>query len=41
MVDEHRPSHMHVGAAEWDARFLFSFWHNGVRLWGVIPAVVE
>ena len=30
--NEHCPPHVHVGAARWDARFLFSFWHNGVRL---------
>lgn len=22
---------------KWDARFEFSFWHNGVRLWDVTP----
>jgi len=39
--NEHCPPHVHVGAAEWDARFLFSFWHNGVRLWDVIPVQNE
>jgi hypothetical protein len=36
--NEHCPPHAHAGTADWDARFLFSFWHNGVRLWDVIPA---
>ncbi|WP_124079469.1 DUF4160 domain-containing protein [Pigmentiphaga humi] len=36
--NEHCPPHVHAGTAEWDARFLFSFWHNGVRLWDVAPA---
>lgn len=35
--DEHCPPHVHVGNREWDARFLFSFWHNGVSLWDVTP----
>lgn len=35
---EHCPPHVHVGTDKWDARFLFSFWHDGVRLWDVIPA---
>lgn len=34
---EHCPPHVHVGNDRWDARFEFSFWHNGVRLWDVIP----
>jgi hypothetical protein len=36
--NEHCPPHAHVGAADWDARFEFSFWHNSVRLWDVLPA---
>jgi hypothetical protein len=39
--NEHCPPHVHVGTAEWDARFQFSFWHNGVRLWDVTPAQNE
>ena len=39
--NEHCPPHVHVGNSEWDARFLFSFWHNGVRLWDVIPTQNE
>jgi hypothetical protein len=39
--NEHCPPHVHVGTAQWDARFLFSFWHNGVRLWDVTPAQNE
>lgn len=39
--NEHCPPHVHVGTAKWDARFLFSFWHNGVRLWDVTPAQHE
>lgn len=39
--NEHCPPHVHVGCARWDARFLFSFWHNGVRLWDVTPAQNE
>jgi len=39
--NEHCPPHVHVGNSEWDARFLFSFWHNSVRLWDVIPARQE
>ena len=35
--NEHCPPHVHVGPQEWDARFEFSFWHNGVRLWDVEP----
>ena len=35
--NEHCPPHVHVGPAEWEARFEFSFWHNGVRLWDVVP----
>jgi hypothetical protein len=34
--DEHCPPHAHVGTSEWDARFKFSFWHNGVQLWDVV-----
>ena len=36
--NEHCPPHVHAGAADWNARFEFSFWHNGVRLWDVVPA---
>lgn len=39
--NEHCPPHVHVGTREWNARFLFSFWHNGIRLWDVIPAKNE
>lgn len=39
--NEHCPPHVHVGTARWDARFLFSFWHNGVWLWDVTPAQNE
>lgn len=35
--DEHCPPHVHVDASTWSARFKFSFWHNGVELWDVIP----
>lgn len=35
--DEHCPPHVHVGNDRWDARFRFSFWHNGVGLWDVKP----
>ncbi len=35
--DEHCPPHVHVDAGTWSARFKFSFWHNGVELWDVIP----
>lgn len=35
--NEHCPPHVHVGSAQWEARFEFSFWHNGVRLWDVVP----
>jgi hypothetical protein len=35
--DEHCPPHAHVEAGTWSARFRFSFWHNGVELWDVIP----
>ncbi len=35
--DEHCPPHVHVGTADWDARFEFAFWHNSVRLWDVLP----
>jgi hypothetical protein len=36
--NEHCPPHVHVGTDKWEARFEFSFWHNGVRLWDVAPA---
>jgi hypothetical protein len=39
--NEYCPPHVHVGTAQWDARFLFSFWHNDVRLWDVTPAQNE
>lgn len=39
--NEHCPPHVHVGTVKWDARFLFSFWHEGVRLWDVTPAQNE
>lgn len=35
--DEHCPPHTHVDAGAWSARFKFSFWHNGVELWDVVP----
>jgi len=35
--DEHCPPHVHVDGGTWNARFLFSFWHNGVELWDVMP----
>ncbi|WP_419708466.1 DUF4160 domain-containing protein [Pseudomonas sp. NFX224] len=35
--DEHCPPHAHVEAGSWSARFKFSFWHNGVELWDVVP----
>lgn len=35
--DEHCPPHVHVDAGAWSARFKFSFWHNGVELWDVVP----
>lgn len=35
--NEHCPPHVHVGTDAWHARFEFSFWHNGVRLWDVMP----
>jgi len=35
--NEHCPPHAHVGSTDWEARFEFSFWHNGVRLWDVVP----
>lgn len=36
--NEHCPPHVHVGSADWEARFEFSFWHDGVRLLDVVPA---
>lgn len=39
--NEHCPPHVHVGTQKWDARFLFSFWHDGVRLWDLTPAQNE
>lgn len=35
--DEHCPPHAHVDAGAWNARFRFSFWHNEVDLWDVVP----
>lgn len=37
MRNEHCPPHLHVGTDRWDARFQFSFWHDGVQLWNVVP----
>ena len=36
--NEHCPPHVHVGDADWEARFKFSFWHDTVCLWDVVPA---
>lgn len=36
--NEHCPPHVHAGTDRWEARLLFSFWHNGVRLWDVTPS---
>ena len=35
--NEHCPPHVHVGTADWEARFKFSFWHDDVCLWDVVP----
>ena len=35
--NEHCPPHVHVGSSEWEARFKFSFWHDDVCLWDVVP----
>ncbi|MCE4056669.1 DUF4160 domain-containing protein [Pseudomonas sp. Au-Pse12] len=35
--DEHCPPHVHVDGGRWSARFRFSFWHNSVELWDVVP----
>lgn len=35
--NEHCPPHVHVGSAGWEARFKFSFWHDDVCLWDVVP----
>ena len=35
--DEHCPPHVHVNAGAWNARFQFSFWHNDIDLWDVVP----
>lgn len=35
--DEHCPPHAHVDGGTWSARFKFSFWHNAVELWDVVP----
>lgn len=37
LLDEHCPPHAHVDAGSWSARFKFSFWHNSVELWDVVP----
>ena len=39
--NEHCPPHAHVGTPKWDARFQFSYWHNGVTLWDVLPSKNE
>jgi hypothetical protein len=36
-LNEHCPPHAQVDAGTWSARFKFSFWHNGVELWDVLP----
>jgi hypothetical protein len=33
--------HVHVGSADWEARFEFSFWRNRVRLWDVVPVKIQ
>lgn len=35
--NEHCPPHVHVGGSTWEARFKFSFWHDSVCLWDVVP----
>lgn len=35
--DEHCPPHVHVTAGAWSARLGFSFWHNDIQLWDVVP----
>lgn len=35
--DEHCPPHVHVNAGSWSARLQFSFWHNDIELWDVVP----
>ena len=35
--DEHCPPHVHVNAGVWSARLGFSFWHNDIQLWDVVP----
>lgn len=35
--DEHCPPHVHVNAGAWSARLGFSFWHNDIQLWDVVP----
>jgi hypothetical protein len=35
--NEHCPPHVHVGSSDWQARFEFSFWHDGARLMDVVP----
>lgn len=35
--NEHCPPHVHVGTADWEARFEFGFWHNDVSLLDVVP----
>ncbi|WP_025108745.1 hypothetical protein [Pseudomonas sp. H1h] len=35
--DEHCPPHAHVDAGAWNARLQFSFWHNDIDLWDVVP----
>jgi len=35
--DEHCPPHVHVNTGAWNARFQFSFWHNDIELWDVVP----
>jgi hypothetical protein len=39
--NEHCPPHVHVGTDKWNARYLFSFWHDSVDLWDVTPAQNE
>jgi hypothetical protein len=34
---EHCPPHVHVNAGSWSARLQFSFWHNDIELWDVVP----
>ena len=38
LTRDHCDPHVHVRGRGWKARYEFSFWHNDIRLWDVVPS---